>query len=82
MTFERALAVIEAVMREGARTHAGDWRTLPAAFHIAHATRHLELLAAADRSEPHLAHAATRLLMALELAREPDGPISAAPTAR
>jgi hypothetical protein len=61
-----ALPVIEAVMERGARTHQGDWRTLPAGFHLARARRHLDLLAAGDVSEPHLAHAACRLLMELE----------------
>jgi hypothetical protein len=65
--FPHALPVIEAVMERGARTHQGeDWRTLPPGFHLARARQHLNLLAAGDASEPHLAHAACRLLMELE----------------
>jgi hypothetical protein len=65
--FPHALVVVNRVMERGARTHQGeDWRTLPAGFHLARARRHLDLLAAGDTSEPHLAHAACRLLMELE----------------
>lgn len=54
-------------MERGTRTHQGqDWRVLPAGFHLARARRHLDLLAVGDVSEPHLAHAACRLLMELE----------------
>jgi hypothetical protein len=64
--FPTASRVVEAVMERGARTHQGDWRTLPAGFHLARARRHLDLLAVGDVSEQHLAHAACRLLMELE----------------
>lgn len=65
--FPTALRIVAAVMERGARTHQGeDWRTLPAGFHRARARRHLDLLAGGDMSEPHLAHAACRLLMELE----------------
>ena len=65
--FPHALPALEAVMERGARTHQGeDWRTLSAVLHLARARRHLDLLAAGDVSEPHLAHAACRLLMELE----------------
>jgi hypothetical protein len=64
--FPHALPVIEAVMERGARTHSEDWRALPAGFHLARARRYLDLLAIGDVSEPHLAHAACRLLMELE----------------
>ena len=65
--FPAASRIVEVVMERGARTHQGeDWRALPAGFHLARARRHLELLAADDVSEPHLAHAACRLLMELE----------------
>jgi len=65
--FLHALALIAAVMERGARTHQGkDWRAAPAGFHLARARRHLDLLAGGDVSEPHLAHAACRLLMELE----------------
>jgi len=65
--FPTASRIVEAVMERGARTHRGeDWRALPAAFHLARARRHLDLLAVGDVSEPHLAHAVCRLLMELE----------------
>jgi hypothetical protein len=68
--FSAASRIVEAVMERGARTHRGeDWRTLPAGFHLARARRHLDLLAVGDVSEPHLAHAACRLLMELETRR-------------
>jgi hypothetical protein len=53
-------------MQRGAGTHADDWRALPAGFHLDRARRHLDLLAAGDVREPHLAHATCRLLMELE----------------
>jgi len=56
-------------MERGKRTHSRDWRALPAGFSLARARRHLDLLAAGDMSEAHLAHAACRLLMELELER-------------
>lgn len=65
--FPTASRIVEVVMERGARSHQGeDWRALPAGFHLARARRHLDLLAAEDVSEPHLAHAARRLLMELE----------------
>ena len=65
--FPAASRIVEAVMERGARTHQGeDWRALPAGFHLARARRHLDLLAVGDASDPHLAHAACRLLMELE----------------
>jgi hypothetical protein len=67
--FPTASRIVEAVMEHGARTRQGeDWRALPTDFHLARARRHLDLLAAGDVSEPHLAHAACRLLMELECA--------------
>jgi hypothetical protein len=67
-TFRLALRCVEAVMAEGACTHpSGDWRDHPASFHVARAARHLRLHHEADTTEDHLVHAATRLLMALEL---------------
>jgi hypothetical protein len=62
-----AWRIVAAVMERGGRTHDGeDWRAAPAGFHLARARRHLDLLAVGDVSEPHLAHAACRLLMELE----------------
>ena len=66
--FPHALRVIAEVMQRGRATHTGqDWRNLPASFHLERARRHLDLLSQGDTTEPHLAHAATRLLMSLEL---------------
>src|SRR5690242_10501285 len=67
--FSNALRIVTEVMDRGARTHQReDWRALPAGFHLARARRHLDLLAIGDVREPHLAHAACRLLMELEVA--------------
>jgi hypothetical protein len=65
--FPFALRVIADVMERGRATHVGDWHDLPATFHLDRARRHLDLLSQGDMSEPHLAHATTRLLMALEI---------------
>jgi hypothetical protein len=73
VAFRLALRRIAAVMAEGACTHSGDWRDESASFHTGRAERHLRLLRETDTSEDHLAHAACRLLMALEL-REGDSP--------
>ena len=52
----------------GRRSHrAGAWRSKPVQKHLRHACKHLELLASGCEGEDHLAHAACRLLMALEL---------------
>jgi hypothetical protein len=65
VAFRLALRRIAAVMAEGACTHSGDWRDHPPGFHVARAARHLRLHHEANTAEDHLAHAATRLLMAL-----------------
>jgi hypothetical protein len=67
ITFELALAAIARVLKEGARTHSGDWRDESASFHAGRAERHLRLLRETDTAEDHLANATCRLLMALEL---------------
>jgi hypothetical protein len=67
-TFRLALPCVEAVMEKGACTHpSGDWRDESPSFHTGRAERHLRLLRETDMAEDHLAHAACRLLMALEL---------------
>jgi hypothetical protein len=43
-----------------------DWRRMPEQEHVDHADGHMALYDAGDDSEDHLAHAACRLLMALE----------------
>jgi hypothetical protein len=68
---EDALLAIAEVMRTGARKPHEHWRAYPATHHLEHARAHLERLAEGDRSEEHLAHAATRLLMALATKVQP-----------
>ena len=58
------------------RTHRGmgsRWRTHTIEHHLEHAATHIELYRKGDDSEPHLSHAATRLLFALELESEKGG---------
>jgi hypothetical protein len=62
----RGLAEVAAVMERGRLKHPDDdGLRQPAAFHIERARRHLDEMARGDRSEDHLSHAATRLLLAL-----------------
>jgi hypothetical protein len=64
--FGRALEIVADVMRLGATTHReGEWMEAPAGFHIGRAEEHLKLLHDGDQRQDHLAHAATRLLLAL-----------------
>lgn len=44
----------------------GNWHGIPVWSNIQHALTHLMLYAIHDKSEDHLAHAATRLMMALD----------------
>lgn len=44
----------------------GNWHGIPVWSNIQHALTHLMLYAVGDKSEDHLAHAATRLMMALD----------------
>ena len=81
-----ALKTILSVLAEGAKTHApGAWCSLSVDEHIKRATDHLTKCSPIDRllayhrgdQEDHLAHAACRLLMALELrANDPAWPPS------
>lgn len=65
--FPHALERIANVILANGGPTRGDWQDCPSAEHIdAHVLPHLENHAAGDDSEPHLDHAATRLLMALE----------------
>jgi DNA excision repair protein ERCC-4 len=62
-----ALCKIGEVLEAGHEKHPDDDGFRQSAdFHIERAAKHLEMLAAGDTSQPHLEHAATRLLMALE----------------
>lgn len=67
MPVRRALTVVAAVLTGGRLKYPDNagFRQ-PARFHLQRAAAHLELLSTGDWSEDHLAHAATRLLMALQ----------------
>ena len=76
-TFADALKVVNQIMREGAKTHAcGDWRQQTVEHHVQRARLHLARLVNGDPQpvEDHLAHACTRLLMALTLRELVRGP--------
>ena len=67
-TFTKALEVIAGVMRDGVATHPdNEWVRRSIEYHLARAEEHLRLLHDGDQREDHVAHAATRLLMALTL---------------
>ena len=64
--FGRALEIVADIMRRGARTHReGEWKEASAEFHVGRAEQHLKLLREGSQRQDHLAHAATRLLLAL-----------------
>jgi hypothetical protein len=66
----RALLIVFETLRRRTRTHPGNYGFRESAgFHAARAVEHLRLLGAGDCSEDHLAHAATRLMIALERRR-------------
>ena len=66
-SFEQALAVIAGVMRDGVAKHPdNEWVRRSIEYHIGRAEEHL-LLRDGEQLEDHLAHAVTRLLMALTL---------------
>ena len=67
-----ALREIAKTLRGGCRTR-DSWRDHDAAYHADRALKHIEQWEAGDDSEPHLSHAATRLLMALQLDQEGQG---------
>ncbi len=68
VNLDQALSVLARTLAAGRRTHrAGAWRLKPVPKHLRHARKHLDLLATGSEGEDHLAHAACRLLMALEL---------------
>jgi len=63
-------AVIEVgrVMLQGEVSHGKDnWRFIPLDEHLDHALLHIMEYLSGGTDEDHLSHAATRLLMALEL---------------
>ena len=68
--FRAALSRIAAVIRLGRYSHRGNWREHSQAYHADHAAAHIERWLAGDESEPHLAHAATRIMFALQIEEE------------
>ena len=67
-SFDQALQVIAGIMRNGMAAHPdNEWTQRSAEYHIDLAEEHLRLLCEGEQLEDHLAHAATRLLMALTL---------------
>jgi hypothetical protein len=67
----RALAAVVAVLDHGRARHPqNDGFEKSSAFHIERTEGHLAALRAGDRSEPHLSHAAARLLLALQAQQE------------
>ena len=71
--FRAALEAVERVLAENEPIHRSRWRTQTIAEHVRHAVVHLASWQAGDVTEPHLGHAATRLLFALQLAVGMDG---------
>jgi hypothetical protein len=71
--FPAALRAIGEVLESAALGKHSDesWSQRTVQDHLARACSHLGRMAAGDTSEPHLIHAATRLLMAIEI-RETD----------
>ena len=66
--FDQALEVIAGVMRNGIARHPdNEWARRALNYHLERAEEHLRLLREGEQLEDHLAHAATRLLMALTL---------------
>ncbi len=68
VNLDQAFCILARTLTSGRRTHrAGAWRSKSVQKHLQHARKHLALLASGAGGEDHLAHAACRLLMALEL---------------
>jgi hypothetical protein len=65
-----AQARVHQVLEDHAAAKAEIWRTKNAAHHILHALKHCDAYFEGLTEEPHLAHAATRILMALQLELE------------
>jgi hypothetical protein len=63
-----ALLVIAKILKAGSDKYGEDnWRLIPPREHVNHVITHLFNWLRGDRTEAHLAHAATRLLFALDL---------------
>jgi hypothetical protein len=66
--FTAAIAIVAQVMRTGIAAHPeNDWTEVSPEHHVRKAHEHLQLWCEGDEQEDHVAHAATRLLMALTL---------------
>lgn len=64
----RATLEVAGVLHHGAIKYGeNNWRQIEVGDHINHALIHLYALLAGDKQDDHLAHAACRLLMAMEL---------------
>jgi hypothetical protein len=64
--FSEALLSIADVMKHGAASHPdNDWVMRSPDYHVGRALEHLQSLQDGDQRQDHIAHAATRLLMAL-----------------
>ncbi len=70
-----ALMELGRVMAKGAEDHGEDnWRGgIPERVILDHALRHIALHCEGDTTEPHLAHAACNLLMAIHFQLEAEG---------
>lgn len=65
---QEALASLARVMYNGAMKYSKDnWKLIHKRDHLNHALNHINLYLAGNVTEDHLAHAATRMMMALEL---------------
>jgi hypothetical protein len=68
LLYEAASKAIRATMEEGRlRGYDGEWMKQSAEKHLDHADKHLTMLELDNRDEDHLAHALTRLAMAMVL---------------
>jgi hypothetical protein len=68
INLDQAFLALARTLAARRSTHrAGAWRLKPIQKHLQHPGKHLDLLASGSAGEDHLAHAARRLLMALEL---------------
>jgi hypothetical protein len=61
------LAVAGVLMKGAAKYGERNWRLITAREHLNHAIRHCFKWLLGDKSEPHLSHAACRIMMALEI---------------
>jgi hypothetical protein len=62
-----ALSQVARIMYNGSMKYSDDnWKKIPCNDHLNHAVHHVFLHLAGNRMEDHLAHAATRMLMALD----------------